>query len=184
MAKQTKTTAATRTVTTAEGGTDYTKNFTTMLKAWPVKFASSKINNDLLTIAASSGMRTGTAKHAAVAMMLRAEGATQGEMNIATGDTNYAAHRDALKTGLFVDVPCEKRVNGQPDSWGNKQGHKCFKLALKPAPKPKAKKAAGKPAGKQATASKGNGKGKAQTPTSEPQQPAQQPASEGATPNS
>ena len=111
---------------------------------FPDKFACSKFTNEQLVLAAQTGMRTGTAKHAAVAMFLRPEGATQAECNMATGDTNYAAYRDALKTDLFVEVPVEKRINGQPDSWGAQGGHKCFKLALKPKVASKPRKANGK----------------------------------------
>lgn len=128
MAKQTVTRTATATVAVA--GTDFTKMFADKLKNWPVKFAGPKVTNDELARAASMISRHGTGKHLALAMYLRSDGATQGEVNIITGDTQVNAYRDARDTKVAVEVPIERR-----------NGHKTYKLAL---PTPKAKKAASK----------------------------------------
>ena len=106
--------------------------------AWPLKLAGPKPTVDQLALAASLIKRHGTAKHLALAMYLRENGATQPEVNAATGDTGINAYTDAYKGGSMA----QRAVNGRA-------GHKCYALALpvKRASKPrKAKAKADKPA--------------------------------------
>lgn len=113
--------------------------------AWP-KAAGTRPNDGQLMTAAGLISRTGTAKHLALAMMLREGGATQPELIQATGDTAVNAYRDAITAGL-VAVP----VTGR-------NGHKAYALAL-PVKKAKA-------------ASKAKAKAKAAPAASEPEKPA------------
>lgn len=104
--------------------------------AWP-KAAGPVISEALLDAAATLISRHGTAKHLALAMYLRPEGATQPEVIMATGDTGnnaFTTARDLSKCGTPA-------VEGR-------NGHKAYALAL--------------PAKRKATNTrKGAGKGKA-----------------------
>lgn len=107
--------------------------------AWP-KAAGARPNDGQLVTAAGLISRTGTAKHLALAMMLREGGATQPELIQATGDTAVNAYRDAITAGL-VAVP----VTGR-------NGHKAYALALPVKKAAAPRKAAGKGKGKAAKA--------------------------------
>lgn len=140
----TKTTTVTATATQA-ATPDFTKSFA-VLKHWP-KQAGEKVTNEQLAIAASMLKRHGTAKHLALAMYFRPQGATQIEVTIATGDTGNNVYGDAHKTlnpatkkPWAVEVPIEKRSD-----------RKVYKLAL---PEKAASKATGKATGKRKQASK------------------------------
>lgn len=124
MNTKTTTKTATKTATSA------TALFATQLKNWP-KQAGAKVTGDQITTASNLCKRAGTSKHLALAMYLRPNGATQGEVVIASGDTQVNAYSDAIKLGLAVAVPVERR-----------DGHKVYKLELA---KPKAAKPARKP---------------------------------------
>lgn len=146
---KTTTKTATATKTASKAATTATALFASQLKNWP-KQAGAKVTGDQISTASGLCKRTGTSKHLALAMYLRPQGATQGEVVIASGDTQVNAYSDAIKLGLAVAVPVERR-----------DGHKVYKLELaKPKaakqrqtrkPRVRAEKQADKPADSAAT---------------------------------
>lgn len=132
------------------------------VKAWP-KLAGPRVTENELANAASMLRHHGTAKHLALAMYLRANGATQVECIAATGDTAVNAYSEAWRNGHAVQVA----VNGR-------NGHKAYCLALPSKGKGKASKPA-------AAASKGKGKGKGK-PASKAGKPASKPAAAASKP--
>jgi hypothetical protein len=141
---------------------DFAKAFAVLAtaKAWP-KNAGSRVTEAQLAAAAAVLKRTGTAKHLGLAMYLRNEGATQGQVYAATGDTQVNVARDLIANGKALAVTM------QP---ANGTGHKVYKLALypngAPAPKGKGNGKAAKPAAKGAGKATG---GKALKPTAKRQ---------------
>lgn len=125
MATKTKTTTRTLTAT----GT-----LTERMKGWQPKIMGAKPTADQVTTAAAALRRHGTGKHLALAMYLRPNGATQGEVVLACHDTNINAYYDAVRGGQF-----------EPVTLPNRGGHKVYALVLpkaKPARKPRKAKAA------------------------------------------
>jgi hypothetical protein len=128
MAKST-TTTRTRTAAKPVKVITPTGNMADHLKRWQAKAAGAKPTTETINMAATVGglKRTGTSKHLALAMYLRATGATQPETVAGTGDTQINAYYEAVRGGQFVPVTLPAR-----------NGHKVYALAL---PKPKAKRA-------------------------------------------
>ena len=96
----------------------------TCLKAWRAALMGAKPSQALIEQAGSLVKRTGTAKHLALAMYMRDGGATQGEVLLATGDTQINAYGEAVRTKAL------NAVTSNPA----RAGHKVYALAL-PAPK-------------------------------------------------
>lgn len=93
----------------------------------------------MITAAATGVKRYGTAKHMALAMYLRPEGATQAEVLIVTGDSGVNVYRDCKTAGWpALEV-------------GKRGGVKVYKMSL-----PSAKPAKVKQAAKQAAKAAGN----------------------------
>lgn len=126
-------------------------------KGWPTKLAGPKPSLDAVYTAASMLSQTGTARHAALAMYLRDEGATQPQVIIGTGDTGVNAYTQARDTGALAVRTVNSGVTG----------HKSYALEL-PA---KGKPATAKAEGKLTTA-----KGKPAKPAAKPAKPADKPA--------
>jgi hypothetical protein len=101
------------------------------LKRWQAKLAGPKPTPEVLATAGSFLKRTGTAKHLALAMYLRPEGATQSETVAGTEDTQINAYYDAVRGKQLVAVTLPAR-----------NGHKVYALALPKAKPAKAKRAA------------------------------------------
>lgn len=132
------------------------------LKGWRVPTHGAQPTPENFATAHALGAKPGSKTALAIAMYLRDEGITQGQMANALGGPYLNKARDLVTAKLAVRVPMQQ-VNG----------HTVYKLAL---PAPKAAKPAtngkGKPASKQATASKGKGKATPAKPASEPAKPA------------
>lgn len=86
---------------------------------WPTALAGAVVTAEHVAQAANLCKRNGTAKHLGLAMTLRADGATQPEINAATGDTQVNAIRDAKDLG-FVKL----------EEVGRRNGHKVYKISL------------------------------------------------------
>lgn len=129
---------ATRTATTTKAGNvlDWYRD---TLKAWPVKVAGSKPTAAAFETAHALGAKPGTKTAVAIAMYLRPEGATQGQVFNVNGGPYLNKMRALLATKAATRVPMN----------ANEQGHTVYKLALpakaatkaKAARKPKAAKA-------------------------------------------
>lgn len=127
----------TKTTTTTKAGSIGWRNDVMQRnwRNWPVKLCGPKPTLAEIETAGRDLRQHYTGKHLGLAMYLRAGGATQPEVAIATRDTQVNAYRDALLAGYG-----QRNVDGRA-------GHKAYALAL---PKPKAaRKAKGK--GKAAT---------------------------------
>ena len=105
-------------------------------KRWPAKLAGAKPTQADVDATAALLKRTGTGKHLALAMYMRADGATQPETVAACGDTNVNAYYEAVRSKALVARTLPAR-----------NGHKVYALAL---PTKRASKAKGKAKAKRA----------------------------------
>jgi hypothetical protein len=131
------------------------------LKGWRVPTMGAMPTPENFATAHALGAKPGSKTGLAIAMYLRDEGITQGQMANALGGPYLNKARDLVSAKLAERVPMPQ-VNG----------HTVYKLAL---PQPKAAKPASKGKGKQASASKGKAPAKPAKPAGEPAKPAGEP---------
>lgn len=126
----TNTKTTTRTATVAAEGNPLA-HYASYLKAWPVKFAGPKPTADQFNQAHGFGARAGTKVALAIAMYLRNDGATQGQVFNIVGAPQLNKMRALIEAGQAVRLPMPV----------NTQGHTVYKLALAPKKATKAKPA-------------------------------------------
>lgn len=153
MATKSNTKAATRTATVAATANPLTA-YADRLKAWPTQYAGPKPTAENFTTAHALGARPGSTVALAIAMYLRAGGATQGQVFNGTGkgpQLNKA--RQLVEAGHAVRVAMPASATG----------HLVYKLALPAKAASKAAKGKGKGKAASKAASKGKAASKAAT---------------------
>ena len=157
---------------------DYAKQ---CFKAWSVKHLGQKPTDEMLTTAAYFAKGKPGKFVMALAMAMRPEGVTGGQMQIAVGDPKHNVRRELIKQKLITYLDGEGNVLGPDGHYTNAAGHRVYHVGLTAKGQAfidrqiaKAAKAAtvaadaGKPNGHSTT-------GKGKKPTSEPAKPVQVP---------
>ncbi len=94
--------------------------YTTVLKGWQTKHAGAKPTAEHFKLAHAMGARPGTKTAVAIAMYLRDNGATQGQVFVVNGGPYLNKMRALIEAGHAVRVPMSADASG----------HTVYKLAL------------------------------------------------------